>query len=134
MVKRFMILLMSLAYSLLLAHSVVPHHHQHEAAKIHPHTHDAHSHGHHHDDDNDEKTLSHFFADVLHHPAGSILIRGQASGDDIAKVNGTAPYSLLVPELVSLPEFKPPDSFDYRSVNYSLDLFSTSLLRAPPAI
>lgn len=134
MLKRFIILWMALAYSLSFAHSVVPHVHRDEAAKVHSHQHDTHSHHHHHDDGNDDVTLSHFFADVIHHPSGSFLIHNQAS-ENVPKIKAFAQFSLLASDLVLPPKSEPPDcNSSYRSIHYSLRLLSTSLLRAPPAI
>jgi len=133
--KRVTILLTFLAYSLTLMHSVVPHHHNEEANTGHHH-HGGGIHDHHHedhDDDKDQKTVSHLFADAIHHPASEIFVPAPES-KTIQKKN-PAVYILIIQlsDLLSI-ELKRPDTWStYQQKYYSSDQDAFFLLRAPPA-
>jgi hypothetical protein len=131
MVKRATILLTFLAYSLTLIHSAVPHHHHQEVAQVNHHHHDderGHDHG------SDEKnTLSHFFADAIHHPAAELAIHSSQS-ENVAKSKATD-FVITILNRIILPESKPPDIVTYyQPRHYSSDQFRLFLLRAPPAV
>lgn len=133
MLKQIIILLTFMAYSLTLVHSLVPHHHHDEADKIHSHDHNDHSQGNHHENE-DEKSLSQFFADAIHHPSAKITIHSPQSGN--IQNGKTIIWSyILTQEQILLPKQKPPgNNIAYQAVPYSANLFTRSLLRAPPAI
>src|SRR5215216_3475621 len=77
--KRIIILLTFLAYTVTLVHSVVPHAHD----KNQDHHHENISDHHHHDEgdneDNDDKNLAHFFADADHQVGGETFIPSHIS-------------------------------------------------------
>lgn len=129
MIKRTVIFLSFLAYSLTLVHSIVPHHHHEKPASEHHH-HGTKNH-HHHDDDHEEKALSHALADAIHFPGSEIAIHAQQS----LSVEKVVPTDLLVDSLISLllPQLKPPDlSVDRRQAFYSSRHQSLLPLRGPP--
>lgn len=130
MLKRLIILLTFLGYSLTLAHSLVPHHHHDQVAQNHSHHH--HATGHH--DDDDHKSLSHFFADAIHHPSAEQIILSSQS-ENVQKSKTIGAYFILALDQILFPELKPPDNnISYPAAHYSFNLSTISLLRAPPAI
>lgn len=134
MLRRLIILLSFLAYSVMLVHNLVPHHHHDEqiVQSHHHHNHD-HSEQDHHDDEN-RKSLSHFFGDVIHHPALKQIIHSSLM-EDVQKSKKVNEFFSLTTEQVLLPDLKPPDiPAAYQTKQYSFNLFANSLLRAPPAI
>jgi hypothetical protein len=136
MLKRLIILLISLAYALTMVHSLVPHHHHDEKTHVQrSHDHSSGHHHHHHDSDEDEdKALSHFFGDVTHHPSGKIFIHN-ANVEGFSKVKTFVQYSVITSLYIPQPKIEPPDEFfSSSSGHYHFKLGSNSLLRAPPAI
>jgi hypothetical protein len=132
MLKRFFILLSSLAYSVTLVHNVVPHHHHQEAAEtvLHHHHHEE---DHHHSDD-EKGSLSHTFADAIHHPAAEQVVHGQLS-ESSAKSKTIQEHFILALTHLLLAEQEPPDyPIPNQSRSYSHTRSALSLLRAPPAI
>jgi hypothetical protein len=131
MVKRSIILLSFLAYSLTLVHSIIPHHHHDEPISKH-HLHHDESNDHDHDDHDEKKTVSHAFADAIHFPGADVALHQQSS-DNIEKVFFVAGFcSDNLTSLLS-QQLKPPDSnADYRQIRYSAFHYSLFLLRAPP--
>ena len=137
--KKAIILLTFLAYALTLIHSVVPHHHHEERSTNHHHHHGEgmkHHHDHdddHDDDDHDRNTISHVFADAIHHPASEISVH--ASEFKVIQKKNTA-VDILIVELIDLvsPKLKPPDAQSiYQEKHHSFARDYFFLLRAPPA-
>lgn len=115
-----------------LVHSLVPHHHHDEAAQVQSHHHDHDTD--HHNDDRDERTISHVFADAIHHPSTELVIHNSQL-ENVQKVKTITAFFLIAYNQILLPELKPPDNpISYQAVHYSFNLFAISLLRAPPAI
>jgi hypothetical protein len=131
MVKTSIILLCSLAYSLTLVHSVVPHHH-HDKITSELHQHDDSKDHRHHDDSHDQKSVRHAFADAIHFPGSDIVDLFQSTGSVqktcfVLKVCSENLVALLPRQL------KPPDlNSDDRQRRYLAIHYSLFLLRAPP--
>jgi hypothetical protein len=108
----------------------VPHHH-HEKTKTDHHHHGSATH-HHHEQHNEDKSLSHIFADAIHHPASDIVIHAGQSENVKKKTERVKILISRISQLI-LPELKPPDiPVHYRETYYSSDQDSFFLLRAPP--
>jgi hypothetical protein len=131
--KRIIILVSFLAYSLTLVHSLVPHHHQNEAKADHHHQHQNSDKDHHHPEQHgDDKSLSHIFADAIHHPASELVIQNPES-QRIQK--GSNAVDLFIAEIgeTILLRIRPPDPLtNYQENHYSSQQDSFFLLRAPP--
>jgi hypothetical protein len=131
--KKAIILLSFLAYSLTLVHSLVPHHHDEEANIDHHH----HHHGnqkdhHHHEQDNDNESLSHVFADAIHHPASEVVIHN-AGSKHIQKSNNPVDLFIASIRQTIFLRIRPPDpSTVYQEKHYASQQHSFFLLRAPP--
>ncbi|MGC1240372.1 MAG: hypothetical protein WA874_02230 [Chryseosolibacter sp.] len=132
MYKSVIILLTFLAYSMTLVHSVVPHHHDEEANTGHHH-HGNGDHHHHDDHDQDKKTISHVFADAIHHPASEIVIQPTESVR-FHKKHKTVDILIVKLNELLIPVLKPPDRRPmHQEKYYSSYQDSFFLLRAPPA-
>jgi len=127
MLKKAVILLSFLAYSLTLVHSIVPHHHHDKQATSHFHA-EFFSCG----DHRDETSLGHAFADAIHFPGSENVISSQQSAKTVKVVTV---IELQVHDIVSLllPQLTSPDiNEDRRQAHYSSTPRSLFLLRAPP--
>jgi hypothetical protein len=135
------------AYSLWLAHSVVPHHHHKTAEEADAHHH-GHSHGHTHDDDHESKRHSHhedsnsseqnsqtghFF--LFSHDSNAEVLVNHSSASETLKAK-KAQKTIFVNERKSQFSFSaylvfhpPPDR-----EAYTQPLFSSTSLRAPPSL
>lgn len=131
--KRAIILLSFLAYSLTLVHNLVPHHHHEEAKTDRHHRHHASEKDHHHhEQDEENKSLSHVFADAIHHPASELVIHNPES-QHIQKSNN--PIDLFIAKIgeTMFLRIRPPDPLtNYQETHYSSDQDTFFLLRAPP--
>lgn len=132
MFKRYSILLLfSLAYTLVLGHSVIPHdHHKNHSTEHHHH----HGNDHDHKDDhsNSEKDLGHLFSHYQH--TGDFVIRYSADLD----VLKDKLVSALAVEIVAFvmeqqePYVAQPPPYD--NIFYLSPHALSSGLRAPPAL
>jgi hypothetical protein len=132
--KRAIILLSFLAYSVTLVHSFVPHHH-HEGAKIGQHHHHGNKtdhHHHHHEEHEGNQSLSHVFADAIHHPASEVALH-TAQTENVQKKNGSVDVIIFKIRQPIFPELKPPDiPIHYQEKHHSSQQDSFFLLRGPP--
>jgi hypothetical protein len=137
MIKRITILFTFVAYSLSLAHSLVPHHHHKEKGTHH---HQANDHHHHHDSDDHDNTknvddvLTDALAEAAHSPASQFFVHGQISEQKV-KNTQVLEFAIAYAYSLTLSDQEPPGfvSID-RQEFYDYNLSSISLLRAPPAI
>ena len=132
MFKRIVILLTFLAYSLTLVHSLVPHHHHVEVTIDHHHHDGTQKDHHHHEQHDDNKSLSHIFADAIHHPASEVVIHNPAS-QHIQKSNNPVDLFIAKIDETIFLRIRPPDpSTNYQEPHYPSNEDSFFLLRAPP--
>jgi hypothetical protein len=129
--KKVVILLTFLAYTLTLAHSVVPHHH--DDTRVGHHHHGNGDHPHHDDHDDDKNTISQVFADAIHHPASEIVVQPSETVFFHKKHKTVDTLIVKLSELL-IPVLKPPDRRPvHQQKYYSSYQDSFFLLRAPPA-
>lgn len=126
--KYLIIFLFTLAQTLFLGHSIIPHQH------LEPHTHHHGSHHHHdHDSPEDEENgLVHLFCE-FNHAGNSTEFLGSFLGSNIEKTTPTIYF--LIQETVSqsikksnLRQKTPPEHFHF----YNFYIFLPSGLRGPP--
>jgi hypothetical protein len=134
MMKRTIILLTFLAYTLTLVHSVVPHRHDEKQTHHHEHTSDHH----HHDEDTGEENhdidLTHFFTKAEHHAGAQTFIPSHTS-ESRAKEAGKLVILSSIIYLSFEVDSGPPDPIPIQDeFAPSSEHFKISLLRAPPAI
>lgn len=133
MVKRFIILVSFLAYSLTLIHNLVPHQHEDLSVINNHRQHKSDADGHHHHDDK-ENDLKDIFSDAIHHPSAEKVIHGSESVN-VQKNKTSGYWIVLAIDHVLLNNLKPPDKNIFFQVSrYCFDLLTNSHLRAPPAI
>jgi hypothetical protein len=129
--KRAIILLSFLAYSVTLVHSFVPHHHN-EGAKIGQHHHHGNKTDHHHEEDEENQSLSHVFADAIHHPASEVALH-TAQAENVQKKNGSVDIIIFKISQLIFSELKPPDiAIHYQENHHLSQQDSFFLLRGPP--
>ena len=121
-----------LAYSLTLVHSLVPHHHHDEAKIEHHHHHGSDKDHHHPEQDDEDKSLSHVFADAIHHPASERVIQTPESQHIQKSSNAVDLFIAKIGDILFL-RIRPPDPLtNYQKKHYSSQQDSFFLLRAPP--
>ena len=132
MKKCTAILLMTVAYAILLGHSIIPHHHHESAHELTEH----HKEHHQHDGDQETNDLSHLFSHFTHSADGfnfttsnittNIFSSRYESGSVVAILQGNFLIAkLIIPPLL----YKPPAE---QLISISPHSLSTGL-RAPPA-
>jgi hypothetical protein len=118
---------------LTLVHSIVPHHHHEEAKTDHHDHHYGNQKDHHHQEQDDgDKSLSHVFADAVHHPASELVIQNPESQHIQKSSNAIDLFIARIGETI-FPRTRPPDPLTHdQETHYSHDENSFFLLRAPP--
>jgi hypothetical protein len=108
----------------------VPHHHHEEGQTDHHHGSEKDHHHHEHDDEN--KSLSHVFADAIHHPASKVVIQNPESQRIQKSTSAVDLFISKIDETIFL-RIRPPDPLtDYQEKHYSSEQHSFFLLRGPP--
>ena len=127
------ILLTFLACSLTLVHNLVPHNHRDEAKNDHHnHHHNSPKQHHHHEQDDENKSLSHVFADAVHHPASELVIQNPESQRIQKSINAVDLYVSKIDETIFLRIRSPDPLTHHLEKHYSSQQDSFFLLRAPP--
>jgi len=132
--KRVIILLSFLAYSLSMAHSLVPHRHDGKA-KVHHHHHhhdNENDHHHHNEEDQEDKSLSDAFAAAIHHPASGLIIRNPESQHIQKSSSAVDLFIAKIGEIIFVRRKPPAPLTNYQQKHYSFRQDSFFLLRAPP--
>ncbi len=128
--KRAAIFLMTIAYAILLGHSIVPHHHHHETNQ---HLKKHHTDHHQHADHSDSDDLKNLFANFLHDADGFSFTSSHIISSNFSKQQLTFIYTL--PENFILDEFHIPPLLEkphLETAIYIAPFFDSSGLRAPP--
>ena len=139
MLKKYTaILCMTIAYAILLGHSIIPHHHhqdhEHELTEHHHSSHPQADH-HHHDNDADSEDLSHLFAHFIHSTEGFVLTTNPSISSTFSKqllsIIAVLPGNFLL-SIFDIPPLldRPPAEH----LHYSFFYTCTFGLRAPPAL
>ena len=144
--KSFISTILLFAFSFMLIHNIIPHHHYNEASEISNHHHHddiagANNHEHHHRDtkekaphDKSDEPVS-FFTHITH-----LLISNEVVFNNIHKLQKTQNVKQFVLNTYLAPKFtgvnldikrKPPN---YRNVIPILPFLYTNFLRGPPAL
>ena len=137
MLKKYTaILMMTVAYAILLGHSIIPHHHHDSEHDLIEHHHSDYQHtDHNHHNDADNKDLSHLFAHFVHSADGFIFTTSHNFTNTFCKqqlsVLAVLPDNFLIDKFFIPPLLhKPPaEHFVYTSPHSH-----SKGLRAPPAI
>lgn len=137
--KYTAIFFITIAYVIVLGHSIIPHHHQHE--HDHKHNHNQvgiavhHSHDHHHESDSKTIDLGDLFSQLFHAPDDFTYKNSHSFS-----INFSQRLNLQVAELpdnFSLEDFDIPPLLQWTSsgmINYTSPYSHLSGMRAPPAI
>lgn len=130
MLKKFTaIVFLSVAYAIMLGHSIIPHHHHDNNHELTAH----HLTSHHHDEDEQSNDLSHLFSHFIHAADGFVTTVNYTLGNTF--------FRQLV-ALIILPDnfcfdkiLIPPLLHNSAELNFNYTFFSSCTfgLRAPPA-
>jgi hypothetical protein len=123
--------LLTIAVTLLMAHNIVPHHHDKETLVEHHHDSDQHQ-----DEDDGDEGLAYLFSNAIHNPASEKVLhvlssfppkdKKEKAGNDLAIVQSFAA------RIIS--EWPPDLALTSRPDKVFSSQISISLLRAPPMI
>ena len=122
--KHSIIALLLVAYTIVLAHSIVPHHHHNETEQ---------TASHHHDDDQEEdNSIAHSFANYLH--SGDAAVIHEQPDNSIASHTFIALYFIYVFEFTVRAFESPPPvrQLAENIITKSLYYLSSKGLRGPP--